>query len=388
MRILAICNLFPPYQCGGNEIRFRDIVLRLRDKHDVCVLTSKPPEKIDDPDWIKRELSLVYPYPEPLPLVRGFLIKEWWISWSNYLVCKQYIDRFRPDVIYLSDTKRTFLGPAVAAQAAGVPVVWDITDTSLSCYNNQPFIRSFSPYINFQDVDFNHALVISPEIAQNLQKKEVLNTNAEVLRQGVDRRSFYPSMRPSHTWSCKKLLWIGSLIADKGLHIVLEALPKLLSINPNYTLTVCGTSGDLEYQKRLQQICRDHNIEDHVCFEGAVPFEEVPEYYRNHDAYIFSSLWEEPFASTPLEAMASGIPVVGTAVGGQKSFFKDGQNCLVYEKENADKLAKCLISLNNYQLYHKLVDCALKQIQEKFDFDHYCQRIEKKLLQVAWKNAS
>ena len=61
--------------------------------------------------------------------------------------------------------------------------------------------------------------------------------------------------------------------------------------------------------------------------------------YRQHDALLFTSEWEEPFALTPLEAMACGLPVIGTTTGGSKELFRCGSNALTYTAGNHHELA-------------------------------------------------
>src|SRR5690606_34739402 len=133
--------------------------------------------------------------------------------------------------------------------------------------------------------------------------------------------------------------------------IVLKALVRLVrhepAGHPGYRLTVCGDSGDESYKKRLRAFVREQGLEDRVQFLGRVPNTETPALYREHDVFVFSSIWAEPFATTPLEAMASGCPVVGTSVGGQEELFRHDENCLIYEPTNDSALADRLRALAN-----------------------------------------
>jgi glycosyltransferase involved in cell wall biosynthesis len=73
--------------------------------------------------------------------------------------------------------------------------------------------------------------------------------------------------------------------------------------------------------------------------------EEMPEIYRRHDALLFTSEWEEPFALTPLEAMASGLPVIGTTTGGSREIFRHSDNALTYTAGNSEELGERILEL-------------------------------------------
>jgi glycosyltransferase involved in cell wall biosynthesis len=72
----------------------------------------------------------------------------------------------------------------------------------------------------------------------------------------------------------------------------------------------------------------------------------MPAVYRAHDALLFTSEWEEPFALTPLEAMSSGLPVIGTTTGGSQELFRHGENALTYQAGNASELAQRILELD------------------------------------------
>src|SRR6185295_6069073 len=61
--------------------------------------------------------------------------------------------------------------------------------------------------------------------------------------------------------------------------------------------------------------------------------------YRQHDALLYTTEWEEPFAITPLEAMACGLPVIGASIGGARELFRHGENALTYTAGDAQELA-------------------------------------------------
>ena len=78
------------------------------------------------------------------------------------------------------------------------------------------------------------------------------------------------------------------------------------------------------YARRLRALAESCGVADRVRLVGAVPREEMGRWYRSADVLV-AAPWYEPFGLTPLEAMACGVPVIGTAVGGIRDTVVDGR---------------------------------------------------------------
>jgi glycosyltransferase involved in cell wall biosynthesis len=133
---------------------------------------------------------------------------------------------------------------------------------------------------------------------------------------GVDLERFArPSRRPC-PGTRARLLWLGRLVERKGVATIIEALPS----SPSADLVVAGgppraqLQHDSEY-RRLRRLAESLGVSDRVCFEGRVDREQAARYMRSADIAVCVP-WYEPFGIVPLEAMASGVPVIGSAVGG------------------------------------------------------------------------
>ncbi len=374
MRVLAVCNLFPPYAVGGNEIRFRQILEVLRERHDIRVLTTAF-DYDQDRDWVDRSLTQVVPYPKPLKVGRLFLARELWTSLQNYRVARRAIKEFRADVAYVSDLKRVYLGPPLALCRAGVPIVWDVADRLLLRYARRTRFRTLFPLVSLRGLSFEHSIAISEHVRSALVREEVLPETARTINQGVDLARFTRRAR-DRAGRPEKLLYVGSLVEQKGLHIVIQALSLLRQRGTPHTLTVVGDSGDELFKKRVRDLVASHKLNDIVSFMGQVAEDRVPALYRDHDIFVFSTVGEESLASTPLEAMASGTPVVGTLAGGQKDFFVHGENCLTYNKDDPADLADKILQLNDDSLYRDISDRAHSQIEQNHSFTSYVRKIE------------
>lgn len=133
---------------------------------------------------------------------------------------------------------------------------------------------------------------------------------------GVDTGTFWPFGSVAPQDSPGRLLTLGRLVERKGIDTAIEALPQL----PGVQLVVAGGPGrdrlgtDAEY-RRLRDAAEARGVADRVVFTGAVPRAQVPALIRSADVVVCTP-WYEPFGITPLEAMACGVPVVASAVGG------------------------------------------------------------------------
>ncbi|MCM0677617.1 glycosyltransferase [Micromonospora phytophila] len=121
-----------------------------------------------------------------------------------------------------------------------------------------------------------------------------------------------------------RILTVGRLVERKGFQTVIRAMAHV----PEAECVVVGgpPAGLLEtdaYARRLRALAVTCGVADRVRLVGAVPREEMGRWYRSADILV-AAPWYEPFGLTPLEAMACGVPVVGTAVGGIKDTVVEG----------------------------------------------------------------
>lgn len=146
-----------------------------------------------------------------------------------------------------------------------------------------------------------------------------------VVPSGVNLASFCP-LGPvaDRTSGRARILTVGRLVERKGFQTVVRAM----ALVPDAECVVVGgpPEGLLEtdpYARRLRALAESCGVADRVHLVGAVPREEMGRWYRSADLLV-AAPWYEPFGLTPLEAMACGVPVVGTAVGGIRDTVVDG----------------------------------------------------------------
>ena len=156
-----------------------------------------------------------------------------------------------------------------------------------------------------------------------------------VIRNGIDTTRFAPPpARDSAVTRGPIIGTLGRLDPRKGIRILLDAMPLLLPKYPEALFLVGGTG---EEQEALERKARALGIADRVVFVG--PVQDPSDFYRCLDLFVLSSL-DEGFGLVVLEAMAMGLPVIGTRVGGVPEILTHGVNGWLVEPGDPVGLAE------------------------------------------------
>jgi len=158
-----------------------------------------------------------------------------------------------------------------------------------------------------------------------------------IVHNGVDTTRFHPpSRRRPPAAGPIRCLAVARLVERKGLTDLIDAIASLE--RGRFTLEIVGGGPD---EESLRQRVARHGLLDQVHFSGALEQAEVAVRYREADIFTLAS-WEESFGNVFAEALASGLPIVGSATGGIPEFVQDGENGLLVPPRNPVALAAAI----------------------------------------------
>ncbi|MEV4351664.1 glycosyltransferase [Actinoplanes sp. NPDC049596] len=159
---------------------------------------------------------------------------------------------------------------------------------------------------------------------QELIRMGVPRSRMSLVPSGVNTERFRPDGPVRTRAKRPRILTVARLVERKGVEDLIRALPGV----PRAELVVVGgppldeLDGD-PYARKLLTLAERCRVADRVRLTGAVPAHEMPAWYRSADV-VAATPWYEPFGLTVLEAMASGVPVIASAVGGLTDTVVDG----------------------------------------------------------------
>ena len=173
-----------------------------------------------------------------------------------------------------------------------------------------------------------------------------LTRSSTVVMHGIDVETFRPAEpgepRPAPLPSGGRLVGcFGRIRAQKGTDVFVDAMIRVLPDRPDVTAVVLGRA-TAEHQGFLEELkarVAAAGLSDRILFPGEVGPTETAPWYRALDLFIAPQRWEG-FGVTPLEAMASGVPVVATTVGAFSELVESGRTGTLIPPGDLDAMAE------------------------------------------------
>jgi glycosyltransferase involved in cell wall biosynthesis len=197
--------------------------------------------------------------------------------------------------------------------------------------------------------------------------------NIEVIPNAVDFKLFSNPQQQGQIKALKSELGIKDeeniLITTSRLvqkNAVGDIIDSMSFLPKNTKLLILGIGSQEDFLKEKVSLLK---LQDRVVFAGFVPYKDIPLYLNISHVFIRPSL-SEGFGNSFIEAMASGVPVIATRVGGIVDFLFDNQTGFFCEVKNPKSIAdKVNEILSNQDLRDKVIENARKMVKEKYDWN-------------------
>jgi glycosyltransferase involved in cell wall biosynthesis len=146
---------------------------------------------------------------------------------------------------------------------------------------------------------------------------------------------------------------VGRIEPEKGHTFLLDALSLLRNGDIRCFLGIVGTGSA---ESNVRRYAKDNGLSDHIEFTGYVPFgPQLESIYRGSDIFVLPSLGEG-FPRVIVEALAYGLPVVATKVGGIPYLLRDGHDALLVDPGSPRQLAEAIQRLKDDGLRNRLIN--------------------------------
>ena len=195
----------------------------------------------------------------------------------------------------------------------------------------------------------------------------VVDGDARVIYAGLSVPATVPPRRPAGTEIV--IGTAGRLVELKGIEYLLSAFSALKQEFPNLRLEIAGSGPQRE---KLEALAAQSGLRDHVKFLGWI--DDISSILSRWDIFVMPSL-EEGFPIAALDAMAAGLPLIATRVGGVPELIEDGTTGWLVPPRDVESLTSRLrILLSDPELRVKMGDSGYARVRDHFSTAQMTER--------------
>ncbi|RJX22216.1 MAG: glycosyltransferase family 1 protein [Ammonifex sp.] len=394
MRVAMLSWEFPPKNVGGLARHVYDLTAALtRQGVEVVVFTCGAPGVPEVEEINGAKIHRVHPYANG---TQDFI--TWVLQFNVALLERAFpVMQRMPEftAVHAHDWLVAWAARALK-HAYRLPLVATIHATEFGRNNGlhndtQRFISSVEWWLAYEAW---HVIVCSRYMENELKYVfQIPGDKLSVIQNGVEPQNFAPPAgQVSREWFAapneKIVFWVGRLVREKGVQVLLAAVPRILSQHPNTKFVIAGKG---PYEQELRRYAEELGVADRVYFTGYIDDVTRNALYNWASVAVFPSLYE-PFGLVALEAMAAGTPVVVTDTGGLGEIVKNGYDGLKCQPDNADAIAaRVAYLLGNPGCAEGLKERAYRKILNECNWDDIAgetkavyQKIRQNRRQVNW----
>ena len=301
-----------------------------------------------------------------------------WVMQLNFAMIEYAVDlvkNIKFDIIHGHDWLIAYTA-RVLRKSFGIPLIATIhaTEYGRNCGIHNDMQRTINSVESWLINEADRVIVNSNYMWNELLS--IFNTDNRKLRiinNGIDLRKFDNAaadrvFRQNYAAGNEKIVFfVGRLVNEKGVHVLLNAIPKILENYNDIKFVIAGKGPCLN---NLIELSKQLNITHKVYFTGFVSEEVLLKLYKCSDMAVFPSTYE-PFGIVALEGMVAGIPVVVSDVGGLSEIVNHREDGMKFYSGNSNSLADCILELlKNNSLTERIKNNALKKVHRLYNWDN------------------
>jgi glycosyltransferase involved in cell wall biosynthesis len=414
LRLLVISLRWPPYAAGGYELLTEGLALGLaRRGHAVYVLCGRGRRLAETLPGVGRPggAPRILPWLAP-DLDGGDLFRASYeasnaarfalhaFSWPNLRAARRALAVSCPDAVLYANLGLASLAPLVAARAAGVPALGWIADgwplnhwltawRESASARAKPLRLALAERLwrGFRDlVRLEPLLAVSEHLRARLVADGLDGRSVGIARCALDpgleelaRSAAQPERAPGEALrvACTSSMWAG-----KGHAVLLEAAALAARAGAALELELAG-GGDAELRARLEETARERGLA--ARFHGALERPALAALLARSHVHVLPSVWPEPFAVAPLEAMAHGRPVIVSDAGGSPELVPPGSAFGILTRAgDAAELARALARLAADEPARRAMGSAARtEASARYSSARLLGEIEARLVELA-----
>lgn len=296
------------------------------------------------------------------------------LSFSLMLACKLFVMRKKYDIVHFHGASLPLIICLPLLKLLKKKIVAKVLASGLateagSLKGRYLFLGNMMTYILRKTDSF---IAISQEIADGLENDGIHPEKIKKITNFVDTIRFHPvsseeKHRLKNTLSMDENIVInftGRIVERKGIDVLINAFARSKELLTRCILVVIGSGPD---EGRMKNLVLKIGIDNNVRFLGHRS--KVARHYQASDIFVFPS-YAEGMPNSLLEAMACGLPVIASRIGGVVDVVEDGKSGILFEPGNVHELASAMSKLlNDAELRQRLGDEARKRIVGNFSID-------------------
>jgi glycosyltransferase involved in cell wall biosynthesis len=402
LNILFVADVSISKIVGGAERVLFEQATRLAERgHNVFIITRKLPYHIEDQDVIDgvNEWRYVSNKKNPLPFLCSTLFR-------SKRIFEKLHQKIHFDCINFHQPFSA-IGVIQSALSAEIPKVYTCHSLSFEEFisrngNDVCLVSKITNFIKSHGhkncekrilEESNEIVVLSKFTKEKvINIHEIVEEKIKVIPGGVNLNKFSPvvdrnKIRKRLNIPSNKIIifTVRNLVQRMGLENLIIAFNDLIKQNAEIKLVI---GGEGKLKKGLIALARSFGIEDHIHFVGFIPEEELPSYYQMADLFVLPTKELEGFGLVTLEALASGLPVLGTPIGGTKEILGSFNDDFIFENTEPQSLSNKIIEKykiikENSQMWEEIRQRSRKFVERNYSWEKNIDVLEELFIKIS-----